>query len=1685
MKLRYLKLIYFCISIFVLSQEGIGQAPYGFEWIDFSKPHYKMSVINSRLYRIPYSNLLNVAPEIANANSSEICIFSEGVKIPVFVSWEGSNPDSSSFIEFYGNIKTGALDSRLYRDTNFNLNPYSSYFYDTNHYYLTLRNDSNLHIYSKNIDTALANSSANFCISKIVNSYRNGYETGKRSYFSATDFVFSPEYDAGEGWGNGSFASHNLATPGFINTPDFQPNVRFRLFARNNTSHRLKFLIGNNEIKDTTFSGSGVFSYQSAFNSLWLANTTVFRITQVLANNHTYSVGFVELNYPRNFTFGTAQFMSFQLMPSLGIQKFSVPSFASNNSEIILLDYTARARQTRSSANSFTFAVDTSVNEPINLYLTNASQIQPITSVKKINYNNLLSLKGDFIIISDTLLATDSSGENVLNTLQQFKSSDAGGKHQAILAYMHDIQEFFGFGHSRHPLSIRKYLQWHKNNFVSNKEGYVFLVGKGLNNIQVRTYNAANNRIHLIPPFGHAMNDLLFATYDSSNNAFYSVGRLAVTQAHQIKNYIEKLTAYYQNYNSTNHTPSEKQFLKKVIHLGGGFNDPQKNAYKANLQEFENIVRNPNVGADVFSVFKAGSDQIPTENSLDVEKRIDQGVGLVTFFGHSSATILDVGISDPNNFNNKNRYPIFLANGCSSGNVYTGAISYSEQFINGINKGAIAYLATTNAATDAGLYTYSKAYYELLGQLSYNKSIGTIAKEAALRAMNQSNNQLNFRYSTALEFVLNGDPSIPMPHFSKPDYYIDRESVAINPQTIRFDDDSFQLKIIVRNLGKATNDPVKITVTRNNNSLQKVYEHQVSPVFYEDTFLFTYPVKDGNIGFGVNRIQIKVDSENKIDEISENNNELLNTIDFNVLEEDILPVFPYNYNVEGGAAATLYSLITNNTKDKRLYFIQIDTSELFNSPMIKKHEVLTEKNGFEWKPNIEWRDSLVYYWRVAIDSLVTKKPLQWNNSSFIYLKGQTKGGWNQSHYYQHLKNEYEDCILKSNRKFEFPTQIRSFEIRTSAINNFYEQEWYLNNIRMQDFREKDRLRSGINIVWIDGKTGKIKESFDTFVNNTRWGGYGSAQFNYFDLPRKGFVFQDTGTTPVNHLYPSTPWHQVILNFLNQIPAGDMLFFYSHYRPNYSQWHPDLVNYFTNAGFKEMQNLASGSLSAPFIFVCKNKDTSFKTLEEVGINFNSKIAKKFELSGNWSEGKIKSVKIGPAKKWGSLHTRVSSLENPSTDHFKIKLFGINAQNQYTLLHQFNHDIDTSIAHISANTYPNLELQLEMLDTLNLTPAQLKYWRVIFDQDIPEVATNVDHYFHIKDTISIGEIQKFGFGIDNIANENMDTILVKITLQQGASSKIFWQKVAPILSKSKIKFDFNLTMQDYFVGKNDIRVEINPENTAYFQKEKYNFNNFAQASFYVFGDTRNPLLDVTFDKKRIANKDLVSANPEIKITLKDDNTFLLLNDTSLIQMWLKMPSGEVVPIYFAQPNVTFMPAQDGNLNLMQIVYKPTLEAGNYELIIKDKDRLGNSSSSNRNFDYRISFVVSNVMKVSSFFNYPNPFSKSTQFIFYLTGAKIPDEINIKIVNIKGQVIKEISKEELGPLKIGLNKTNYQWNGNDQFGNYLASGVYIYKVEVKDQGKKVDLMPNQELLKLIENDPEISTVLLQQSGKMIIVR
>jgi hypothetical protein len=46
----------------------------------------------------------------------------------------------------------------------------------------------------------------------------------------------------------------------------------------------------------------------------------------------------------------------------------------------------------------------------------------------------------------------------------------------------------------------------------------------------------------------------------------------------------------------------------------------------------------------------------------------------------------------------------------------------------------------------------------------------------------------------------------------------------------------------------------------------------------------------------------------------------------------------------------------------------------------------------------------------------------------------------------------------------------------------------------------------------------------------------------------------------------------------------------------------------------------------------------------------------------------------------------------------------------------------------------------------------------------------------------------------------------------------------------------------------------------------------------------------------------------------------------------------------------------------------------------------------------------------------------------------------------------KEEMGPLRIGNNKTAYAWDGTDTFGDQLANGVYLYRVVMTQEEEKL---------------------------------
>ena len=100
--------------------------------------------------------------------------------------------------------------------------------------------------------------------------------------------------------------------------------------------------------------------------------------------------------------------------------------------------------------------------------------------------------------------------------------------------------------------------------------------------------------------------------------------------------------------------------------------------------------------------------------------------------------------------------------------------------------------------------------------------------------------------------------------------------------------------------------------------------------------------------------------------------------------------------------------------------------------------------------------------------------------------------------------------------------------------------------------------------------------------------------------------------------------------------------------------------------------------------------------------------------------------------------------------------------------------------------------------------------------------------------------------------------------------------------------------------------------------------------------------------------------------------------------------------------------------------------------------------------------NSNKINLYQNYPNPFSTSTTIYFSLKTENTED-IEISIYNIKGQLVKQFKIQS--PIKLGTKfKINQvAWEGKDDKGNELSSGIYFYKLSTQDKTfiKKMILM------------------------------
>ncbi len=74
-----------------------------------------------------------------------------------------------------------------------------------------------------------------------------------------------------------------------------------------------------------------------------------------------------------------------------------------------------------------------------------------------------------------------------------------------------------------------------------------------------------------------------------------------------------------------------------------------------------------------------------------------------------------------------------------------------------------------------------------------------------------------------------------------------------------------------------------------------------------------------------------------------------------------------------------------------------------------------------------------------------------------------------------------------------------------------------------------------------------------------------------------------------------------------------------------------------------------------------------------------------------------------------------------------------------------------------------------------------------------------------------------------------------------------------------------------------------------------------------------------------------------------------------------------------------------------------------------------------------------------NYPNPFNPFTTISFSLSSV---GDVRLEIYNLIGQRIASLVSERLG-----AGKYEVQWDGRDQSGATVSSGIYFYRLETRD--------------------------------------
>lgn len=1655
--------------------QGMAQT-YNNEWIDFSKTYYKFKVGKTGLYRIPQSTLSSAG--LAASPVQQLKLFRNGVEVSLYTSVPAGTLPAGGYIEFWGEANDGKADKPLYRDARYQHTDKLSLQTDTSVYFLTVQPTG----ISNRFNDIPNNVSGNVLPVEPYFMYTQGqyFRTKINLGFAAVvgEYVYSSSYDKGEFYSTRDITpavSSNLQDVQnnlfpFLAGPDAQLKFGAVGNALNTRSVRVK--LNSTQIADTLcdyFNDViGMNSFPVSLLSSGGANVEFSNTSSVASDRMV--VSHYEITYPRQFNFGGSSNFSFQLPARTTGYYLEINNFNNGSTAPVLYDLKLNERYVGdvSVPGKVRFAIAGAASERtmvlVSQEASNYVTVSPadIQSKSFINFNDPAK-QGNYIIISNPLLYNGSNGVNPVIEYKNYRSSAAGGGFSATIVETDELVDQFAFGISKHSLSVKNFLRFARAKFLATPPQFVLLLGRGMTYRDYRTNisNPLADKLNLVPTFGAPASDHLLSSADGANPIpLTPIGRIGAVSAKEVEDYLEKVKEYENAQKNNPNTIEGRGWMKNIMQVTGASDTYLGTVLCNYMDTYKQIAQDSLFGGRVYTFCKNTVTPVEQVSNERISQLFEEGLSMVTYFGHSSSTTLEFNIDNPQNYNNQGKYPVFSVNGCNSGNFFSfdaqrlnlvGTIS--ERFTLAKQRGAIAFLASTHFGIVSYLNIYINSLYSKSYKDDYGLALGNITKNAAAELMQIANGDYYARLH-AEEIALHGDPAIKLNVQPKPDYIVEESQIKVSPQFISVAEEKFKVNVKFVNIGRVTPDSLTVQIKRQypDNKVTTLYNTKVKPLYYSDSIVLQIPII-GSRDKGLNKIIVTLDSANVVDEMSENNN--IAVKEFYVYEDEIRPIYPYAYGVINQQNIKLSASTADPFSGTRQYIMELDTSETFTSSSKISKTVSSGGGVVEFDINgFTFKDSTVYYWRTAIFPLLPTT--RWSNSSFVYRASASSAGFNQSHYYQHLKSDTSRISLYGNRAWKFGSRNNDLFLRNGVFPTASGlQADYVNSINGNNILGPGCVYNEIIFQVLDPVT--FKPWKNDFTGPT--GLYNSLLSNCG--PGRAYNF--------DYLINNSTNRKKAMDFIDIIPNGAYVIVRSNTNPTDAgntfadKWKDDTTVYGSNnslyhklfqQGFVSLDSF-NRARAWTFLFK-KNGQADYTPKIQLSLGIFDPITSPAVCPTPDTLGYITSPEFGPAKAWKKVYWRGGSVEEPSNDKVFIEVIGINNNGDEVVLHTLDKtQQDFDISATNAVQYPYIKLRMSNQDSVSLSPYQLRYWSTDYDA-VPEGVVAPNLFFKTKDTLEIGEKLNFGIAFKNITGVPFDSLKVRafVLNRNNVSTPIYLPKQKPLVAADSVKLELTIDTKDY-PENNTLYVEFNPNRD---QPEQYSFNNFLYRNFYVKPDKKAPLLDVTFDNVHILNKDIVAATPHIQIKLKDEAKFLLLNDTAGLTVQVKYPGadGETRVYLFDGDTLRFTPAANGTDNTATIDFFPQFlnqidPAGDeYELIVKGKDRSNNKAGAT---EYRISFRVIGKPMISNLLNYPNPFTTSTAFVFTITGSKVPDNMKIQILTVTGKIVREITKDELGPLHIGRNITEYKWDGTDQFGQRLANGVYLYRFITTLDGKKLD--------------------------------